>query len=230
MADGERPSGVAPATVAGYCVRAEEVCAGKLRLALLVVADLERYIDRDALLRETDAPEPPYWAHLWSASRALAQIVAERDDWKSKRVVELGCGVGLPAVLAAAKGAVVIATDRSREALAMTQANAELNGCQVVAVADDFRDSSLRGPFDFCLAADVTYDPSLQRALASFVAGHLAPQGEAWVVESVRTLDMGFPLACASNALAIEQRDQFVIEEGRQVPVRVSRVRRLHIS
>ena len=46
------------------------------------------------------------------------------------RVVELGCGVGLPAVVAALGGADVVATDWYPEALAFTRANATAAGAR----------------------------------------------------------------------------------------------------
>ena len=81
MADGEGlPGSVTPTTIAGYPVRVEKVRVADQLVPILVVADLERYVDRDALLRDADGPEPPYWAHLWTASRVLARIVAEHDN------------------------------------------------------------------------------------------------------------------------------------------------------
>mgnify|MGYP003694715215 CR=1 FL=1 len=58
------------------------------------VDDLERYVDRDALLRGDDPPDPPYWAHCWSwrARARRPRAVARRAA-----CVEIGCGLGLPA-------------------------------------------------------------------------------------------------------------------------------------
>lgn len=216
-----------PATVAGYPVRIEELCIGDLRLRMLVVADLERFVDRDALLRDGTAPEPPYWAHVWTASRVLARLVAERGDWIGKRVLDVGCGLGLPGVVAAMKGATVVATDTAPEALAMTRASAGLNGCRISVVRDDLRCSALEGRFDRCLAADVTYDPGLQRALAELLSARLAVDGLAWCAESVRTRDTGFRDACEANGLRIVESEVNEREDGHIVPVRVAQVERV---
>jgi len=65
---------------------------GDTTVALWRVAALERHVDRAALLAADEPPEPPYWAHLWSGAAVLAAAVP-RD---ARRVLELGCGLGLP--------------------------------------------------------------------------------------------------------------------------------------
>lgn len=51
--------------------------------------------------------------YLWPSSLLLAQLVwANRDEFAGKVVMELGAGVGLPGVTAAAVGARVTLTDR----------------------------------------------------------------------------------------------------------------------
>ncbi|HYP47574.1 MAG TPA: hypothetical protein VEQ61_02950, partial [Thermoleophilaceae bacterium] len=42
----------------------------------------------------------PYWAELWASGVALADDVASRA-LRGKRVLELGCGLGLPSIAAA---------------------------------------------------------------------------------------------------------------------------------
>src|SRR5262249_16256300 len=77
--------------IAGFGARLTHIAAGGHGVALWQVDDLERYVDRHALLAAADAPEPPYWAHLWSGARVLADAVPRRRV----DAVELGCGLGL---------------------------------------------------------------------------------------------------------------------------------------
>jgi hypothetical protein len=55
--------------LAGYCAILTQVPIGTDAVALWQVDDLERYVDRRALLAGDDPEEPPYWAHLWSGAR-----------------------------------------------------------------------------------------------------------------------------------------------------------------
>src|SRR5262245_33866694 len=110
-------SPTAPTVIAGYPVRLLELDIADLRVNLLAVDRLEDYVDTAALLRDADAPEPPYWAHLWPAGRALARLVAGRLDCTGQRIIEIGCGLGLPGVVAAMRGATVTMMDTSYTAL-----------------------------------------------------------------------------------------------------------------
>src|SRR5436190_10893794 len=100
----------------------------------IVVADepisLLRPRDSDELLDENAFDHEeflPYWAELWPSGRALAEIVGERDV-TGLRVVELGCGLGLPSLSAALGGANVLATDWSPDAVDLVRKNAAANG------------------------------------------------------------------------------------------------------
>ncbi len=213
-------------TVAGYPVRPLAIDLGGTALELLVVARLEDYVDGAELLRRDDLPEPPYWMHVWPGSRALARRVATTAAWRGKRVIDLGCGIGLAGLVAARRGAAVTLLDRDRQALRFARHNARANRCRVAALQSDLRRPALRGYFDACLVADSTYDPSLQEAVAAFLASHLAADGFAWCAESVRSIDAGLRRACARRGLETQEWEVRELEEGREIPVRVTEVRR----
>ena len=230
---------LAPSTVGGYPVGPVTFACGGLRVRLLMIKRLEDYVDTEALLRDPQAPEPPYWAHVWPGSRYLARVMAQ-NDCAGRPVVDIGCGLGLAGIVAALRGARVTMIDAASEGVRFARANAELNGLlpgpppfaegltqagSVAVVRGDIRSPGLRGRFDYCLAADVTYDPALQTAVAVFLAEHLSPTGRAWCAESVRTFDHGFHHACEARGLrAIESGVRELDEQG-EVPVRVTEVR-----
>jgi predicted nicotinamide N-methyase len=77
------------------------------------------------------------------------------------RVVELGCGLGVPSLVAARQGAAVLATDVSMEALELVERNARENGLDLSTARVDWESAeelTARGPFDLALAADVLYE------------------------------------------------------------------------
>ena len=119
--------------------------------------DAEALIDEEAFEHEEFLP---YWAELWPSALALAREVAARD-LAGLRVLELGCGLALPSVVAALGGARVLATDWAPEALPFAAANAEENAARVdVALASWGQPSGLvaAAPWDLVLAADVLYE------------------------------------------------------------------------
>ncbi len=102
----------------------------------------------------------PYWADLWPSARALARTLAARR-LGGMRVLELGCGLGLPSVVAARGGARACASDWAPEAVAAAQANARRNGLEVEGVVVDWRAAGAlvaRAPWDLVVAADVLYE------------------------------------------------------------------------
>src|SRR6185312_4707960 len=60
--------------------------------------------------------DAPYWAELWPCARSLAAHLATLD-LTGMRVLELGCGLALPSLVAALRGADVLASDVSADAL-----------------------------------------------------------------------------------------------------------------
>jgi predicted nicotinamide N-methyase len=73
------------------------------------------------------------------------------------RVVELGCGLGVTSLVAAARGAEVVATDWAEDAIALLRQNAERNGLALRAEVRDWREPWAER-FDLALAADVLYE------------------------------------------------------------------------
>jgi predicted nicotinamide N-methyase len=105
------------------------------------------------------APIAEYWSVLWRSGVALGAAV-DAMDVRGRRVVELGCGLGVPSLAAARGGAEVLATDAYPEPLALLARNAAANGVEVeTAIADWYEPGELtaRGPFDLVLAADLLY-------------------------------------------------------------------------
>ncbi|MEY2532655.1 MAG: hypothetical protein QOF29_565 [bacterium] len=103
----------------------------------------------------------PYWARQWPSGRVLAAALAAAPPPPGARVLELGCGLGLPSIVAARAGADVLATDGSPDAVAFAAHALALNEVDAqVAVVDWAAEGdalAARGPWDLVLAADVLY-------------------------------------------------------------------------
>jgi predicted nicotinamide N-methyase len=107
------------------------------------------------------APLVPYWSVLWRSGVALGRELSAGPRLDGLRVVELGCGLGVPSLVAARAGADVLATDGDEAALEMVARNASENGLDVATacVRWDAADRLAAGaPFDLVLAADVLYE------------------------------------------------------------------------
>jgi predicted nicotinamide N-methyase len=178
---------------------AEPIAVGDLQLTLLRPADPEALVDEEAFAADEFLP---YWAELWPSSVALAHLLSGLDV-AGARVLELGCGLGLPSLVAALRGADVVASDWSADAIELLARNADANGAtRLRAVVAAWSDPAALGreEFDLVLAADVLYEernvPALLRAL-----GRLARlDGTALVVDPGRRHATGFvPAARAAG-------------------------------
>jgi predicted nicotinamide N-methyase len=195
-------------------------------LWLTRLANLADHVDRDALLRDERTSEPPYWAHLWPAALALARLVVNAGArLDGRRVIEVGCGLGVPALVAARCGAAVVLTDRNVDAARFARHNLRRNGLQGSVAVMDWRQPAVCGPFDLCLAADVTYDPTANERLMDFLINSLASDGEVWLAESVRAEEATLPQLMRQQLTVHEQR-LVEVEDGHRVWVRVLQGRR----
>jgi predicted nicotinamide N-methyase len=127
------------------------VRVGEVELSLLRPASPDALLDEDAFARDEFLP---YWAELWPAATALAVAL---PDVAGLRVVELGCGLGLPSLVAAARGADVTASDWAEDAVELLRENAARNGLALRAEVRDWREPWPER-FDVAIAADVLYE------------------------------------------------------------------------
>ena len=147
---------------------------------------------------DADEEYPPYWAELWPSGVALARAVAAAKP-AGARVLELGCGLGLPSIAAALGGGHVLATDRSTDALAFTAYNSGLNGTSVEVAECSWADPEpvlSRGPWDLVLAADVLYLHSGLADLADLLPRLAGGTGQVWLADPGRPPAAAFLEAC----------------------------------
>ena len=70
----------------------------------------------------------PYWADLWPASRMLAKAILQERWPPATEALEIGCGLGLPGIVALSVGLRVTFSDYDACALRFAAANARRNG------------------------------------------------------------------------------------------------------
>lgn len=127
-----------------------------------LISDLE--FDRDGRL--------PYWAELWPSAMAMALEIA-KEQGCGRRLLELGCGLGLVSLAAIRAGFEVTATDYYEEALAFTESNAHHNDLRPPAtrLVDWRRFPEDLDRFDLVVASDVLFEkPNIPLIAAAFCA------------------------------------------------------------
>lgn len=147
--------------------------------------------EEQTFLRGENAAKRPYGVVLWPAAIALAHDIASRD-LAGKRILELGAGTGLPGIVAASRGALVVQTDRQKLVLHVCERNAADNGVTTIRhrLADwtAWDDSA---QYDFVIGSDILYAPPLHPHLRGIFETNLAPGGTVLLSDPFRVSSMG---------------------------------------
>jgi predicted nicotinamide N-methyase len=155
------------------------------------------------------APIAPYWSVLWRSGVALAREL-DGTPLRGLRVIELGCGLAAPSIVAARAGATVLATDSCAEALTLVRRNAAENRVGIQTAAVDWGEPEglvQRAPFDLVLAADVLYERASVAPLLSLLP-RLA--GAVWLADPGRPAAEAF-LAQAVRRWSVDTRVRGVV-------------------
>jgi predicted nicotinamide N-methyase len=120
----------------------------------------------------------PYWADLWPAARMLAKVLVKETIALGTEALEIGCGLGLPGVVALSRGLRVTFSDYDACALRFAADNARLNGFDdFETLAVDWRHPPADRRWPVLLGADLIYELRNIDPLVGFIKAVLAPGG-----------------------------------------------------
>jgi predicted nicotinamide N-methyase len=142
-------------------MRARPLVVGGVSIELVEAADVDALIDR-AIAEGTHAP---YGAVLWTSGVVVAALLAE---WplQGRTLLELGAGTGIVSLVAAKRGARVLATDVDDTSLALVDAAAARQGTPIETRRFDIFSAEPLPQADVVIAADLLYEEPLAAALA----------------------------------------------------------------
>jgi predicted nicotinamide N-methyase len=172
--------------------RLQRICeaAGALQIPLDRIASIDEAVD-DLIALGDAGLEPaevlrltPYFGTLWPSARGLARWMAEHPAWlEGQTVLELGCGLALPALVAAKLGARVIAVDCHPDVPAFLRRNAELSSVHIEYMQVDWSApaelaalQATLGRIDLVVGSDLLYEAAQAVSLPAALA-ELCPAG-----------------------------------------------------
>lgn len=142
-------------------------------IRLEIVEDTDLLLDHYARHHGNDLDMMPYYAMLWPSAEALVEYILDSAlPLRNARVLEVGCGLGYPAIVCAKLGAQVVATDFHPDCLPLLQRNAALNDLQQFEAHCLDWTKIEQSDFDVVLGSDLLYEErnieSLAQGLARF--------------------------------------------------------------
>ncbi len=143
----------------------------------------------------------PYWTELWPSSIALSEwLNIHQDSIKDNICLDVGCGLGLTALVGHTLGAKVLAFDYEIEALSYAKKNTFSNAAhytvnhgQVIMgplwLGMDWRRPAIKKhSIEFLWGADIMYERKFAYSLMEFLDFALTKHGRAWIAEPCRSV------------------------------------------
>lgn len=173
-----------------YQVETRTYHVGMQAYQLRTLLDRRQYSDPDGSAERAGISSAawPMFGMIWPAGIALADEMS-RFPIAGKRILEVGCGIGLPSMVLQQRGANITASDWHPLAEEFLRHNTDLNGLAPI----HFSNASWLGPnphlgrFDLIIGSDLLYERDHPELLAGFLASHANPACHILLTDPGRT-------------------------------------------
>lgn len=175
----------------------------------------------------------PYWTELWPSSIVLSRwLFANRAFIAGKRCLDMGCGLGLTALVGSWLGAHMVAMDYEPQALRFASRNAAHNNVpEPLWAVMDWRCPAVRaGACEVVWGGDIMYERRFVEPVLAFLEHALTPGGVAWVAEPDRAVYAHFRTQLDSrgwqSARLVSEQTEALYEQPVPVTVNLWELRR----
>ncbi|MEM7369288.1 MAG: 50S ribosomal protein L11 methyltransferase [Bacteroidota bacterium] len=168
------------------------------RLSIASVKDvdqvLDSYLSQDEQEEAIQDEQIPYWAEVWPSAIALGTYLLSKEYLTPEsQVLEIGCGLGVPGIVAGKIAKKVVLTDYLSDPLLFAKYNWNRNhlveaDCRLM----DWRAPSSSLASDIVLASDVAYEPRAFDPLLASIPVLLKPHGRLILSEPRRPIAQPF--------------------------------------
>ena len=158
--------------------------AGGVTLDIPQIADMPAYIDKLVGRAGDKGVELPLWAKVWPSAMLLAALIPRLPGGDGDHLLEVGAGVGVCGLFAAAAGFDVTITDVEPDALAFARMAVLKNGLEdrVQVRRADFTKDSLDRTYRYILGCEVVFEPAMYPGLGAFLLKHLDRRLDAEII------------------------------------------------
>ncbi|MFI8719008.1 class I SAM-dependent methyltransferase [Stenotrophomonas sp. NPDC077464] len=201
----------------GYTTRILTIPVNGHDFRIRALSDLQQFADPTGRA-ERAGIHSSLWSlfgQVWPAGRVLAETMS-RYEVAGKRILELGCGLGLSSLVLAHRGANVVASDHHPLAESFLAYNAGLNDLPSVHYRDlpwEMPDTTL-GRFDLIIGSDVLYERGHGVQIAAMMERHANPSAELLLTDPGRGNLGAFSRAMARQGYAATEEGGFGADES----------------
>lgn len=175
---------------------------------LRTLRDNQQYSDIDGIAEKLGISSAtwPIFGVVWPSSIVLANFLLNFDI-RNKRILEVGCGIGLVSLLLNHRLANISATDVHPEAGNFLRLNVSLNeGHKIPFTRMDWKDAGIDlGKFDLVVGSDLLYEQNHAELLSTFINKHSSSTNEVIIVDPGRRHHASFSKKMAALGYSHQQ-------------------------
>lgn len=205
----------------GYQTKVERIAiSGVADLAIRSLLDRQQYSDPYGIAESLGISSAtwPLFGLIWPSSLQLAELLAQRPVSASERILEIGCGLAIPSLVAHRRGSQITASDCHPLTNDFLRENLKLNSlpklsyrhgqwsvAEVAGVVNvaDLPFTALSDRYDLIVGSDLLYERDAPLALSLFINNHALPDAEVWLVDPNRGYRSAFNKHMAAHGFQL---------------------------
>ncbi len=173
-----------------------------------------------------NASEFPFWVKIWEASLMMANLMAAMPVKEGARILELGSGLAVAGLVAAAFGHDVTITDYEDEIMDFVRVSAAVNDCENnarTATLDWLKPSDI-GQFDVIIGSEVLFHEKFFKPLMVCFQQYLKPGGVIYMAHDRRRKSLGPFLRMCEDRYSISAQKHVMKSKGETLEIVLTRL------
>ena len=172
-----------------YLTKDETITVSNVDYLIQSLKDRQQFYDHEQLAENIGISSATWslFGVVWPSSRILAATVCVLD-FEGKRVLEIGCGLGLSSIVLHGMGVDITASDYHPLAKEFLDENVLRNKMLPIRfqTGNWETDNPLLGEFDLIIGSDVLYEPAHAESVSQFIDSHSSDNVKVVIVDPDR--------------------------------------------